>query len=189
MSSSTRVVLLGSTSVGKTTLINRMIQDKFDEQVQPTTGATYCSYNQRDREIQIWDTAGMERFRSVNKVYYRDAVGAILVFDLTSYESFTNLDSWLSEFMENTNTQNPIILLVGNKLDLTDEIEVTPAQVTQFCEDHNMMKYFQVSAKTGQGVVKMFQFLLSILPEPEKEVVETVNVFRPTEVEQQSSCC
>lgn len=161
-----RVVVLGSTAVGKTSIICRIIEGTFNPTTPPTTGAGYFVYkpsNFGGKEIQIWDTAGMERYRSMNTVYYRDALGAILTFDLTSSESFNDLDSWLEDLI-NATKNKPFIILVGNKSDLHDKIEVTEDQILNFCETYGGIPYFTTSALNGEGIQRMIDALVAGLP-------------------------
>ncbi|KAK8892077.1 hypothetical protein M9Y10_029299 [Tritrichomonas musculus] len=161
-----RVVVLGSTAVGKTSIINRIIEGTFDPTTPPTTGAGYFVYkpsNYGGKEIQIWDTAGMERYRSMNQVYYRDALGAILMFNLTDLDSFNDLDSWLTDLL-NATKKKPFIILVGNKSDLQDKIVVSKAQILTFCENYSGIPYFETSALNGEGVQTMIDALVAGLP-------------------------
>ena len=179
-----RIVMLGSAAVGKTSLINRMVYDKFDNLIPPTTGAGFFQYKSEgpnSREIQIWDTAGMERFRSLNSVYYHRAVGAILVFDLTNYETFQSLDSWRQEFISKTNP-NTAIVLVGNKCDRASDVEVEQTDIDSYANEHGL-KYFKASALTGENVKEMITELISMLP-PAEDTVDTT----PIENEKKGCC-
>ena len=175
--------MLGSTAVGKTSLINRIVLNKF-ESTSPTTGAGFFQYKSPEpnsREIQIWDTAGMERFRSLNSVYYQRAVGAILVFDLTNYDSFKAVESWRQEFVAKT-SPNAVIVLVGNKSDRQEDIEVLQTEIDSYVKEHEL-KYFQTSAQTGENVIDLITTLISLLP-PSVDNVETT----PIEAESKGCC-
>jgi small GTP-binding protein len=104
----------------------------------------------------------MERYRSINSVFYREAVGAILVFDLTCLQSFKEVDSWLNEFITNAQP-NPAVVLCGNKCDIGDEWEVEPHEIKNFT-DANDLTFFQTSAYTGEGVREMLNGLLRLIP-------------------------
>jgi small GTP-binding protein len=160
-----RVVVIGSTSVGKTSLINQIISSRFDLLTAPTTGTAFHLYKSDHPihpEVELWDTAGMERFWSVNTSFYREAAGAILVFDLTSYASFEEMGSWLREFIAHA-PANPAIVLCGNKCDLGGSMEVDEDAVRIFCQDHHL-SYYQTSALSGNGVSEMMCALLSQIP-------------------------
>jgi small GTP-binding protein len=160
-----RVVVIGTAAVGKTALINRIIHSRFDTITQPTTGTAFYEYKSDHPvhpEVQHWDTAGKERYRSVNSVFYREAIAAILTFDLTSFQSFQELESWLNEFITNAQP-NPTVVLCGNKCDLGDQLEVEPDDIRQFCDAHQL-SFFQTSACTGEGVAELMAGLLNGIP-------------------------
>jgi len=166
-----RVVVIGSASVGKTSLINRIVSSTFSP-TTPTTGTAFFQYKGEahgDREIQIWDTAGMERYRSVNNVFYREAVAALLVFDLSCYTSFEDLEPWLQEFIANARP-NASVLLCGNKCDRAAEREVEDDEIVTFCRGHGDLNFFEVSALSGEGVDTMMKALFEMLPKEENPV-------------------
>ena len=105
-------------------------------------------------KLQIWDTAGQERFRSVTRSYYRGAAGALLVYDITSRESFNCLTNWLTDARTLASPQI-VILMVGNKKDLEDEREVTFLEASRFAQENGLM-FLETSAKTGQNVEEVF---------------------------------
>lgn len=181
-----RVVVIGSTAVGKTTLIGRIVENQFNDNTQPTTGTTFYVYqtgNPQKPAIQIWDTAGMERFRSINKNFYRDAIAALICFDLTSYDSFKALDSWHKEFITEA-APNPILILVGTKNDLSDDFQIEDEEIENYASK-NGFKYFSTSSKTGDGVQPMLDCLIQMLPEFDDNV--TTNVI--VQDEEKKSCC
>lgn len=181
-SSVPRVVMLGGTAVGKTSLINRIVKQTFDAITPPTTGAGFYEYKGGLREIQIWDTAGMERFRSLNSVYYHRAVGAILVFDLTNVDSFKQLESWRQEFVSKT-ASNAALILVGNKCDKESDIEVEDNEIDAYCQEHTL-KYYKVSALNGTNVIEAVNDLIMMLPPNEDNVEST-----PLEANKKGGCC
>ena len=181
---SPRVLLIGSWSVGKTSIINRIVSEEFVVNLPNTTAAGFYQYKSpppESREFQIWDTAGMERFRSLNSVYFKKAAGAILVFDLTRYDSFTELDSWRQEFVSQTKPGVPIIL-VGNKCDREAEIEVEESEIQQYAETHHM-PYIMTSACTGYNISRLVQELVKVIPESN----ETIEI-EPVEKEKKGCC-
>jgi small GTP-binding protein len=176
--------MIGSASVGKTSLINRIVDDKFEQLTTPTTGTAFFSYTPTEsehQEIQLWDTAGMERYRSLNSVFYREAVGAILTFDLTSYASFQELDSWLNDFISNTGP-NPSVVIAANKCDLTDQVEVEDDEIEIFATEHHLM-FYKTSAVTGEGVNEMLSNLLNMIP-----VVANIVETRLAELPPEDKC-
>ena len=156
-----KVVLIGAVAVGKTAIANWLQFQVFDEEYQPTVGAGYIPYKTtfggKKIELQIWDTAGMERYRSLGSIYYRDSNAAIIVFDQTSQESADAVRIWLNNFRDTISTPCPIFV-AANKDDLGNKIE-TLDKVKNFCED-NKLDYYVTSAKTGFGVQKMFDDLI-----------------------------
>ena len=107
-------------------------------------------------KLQIWDTAGMEKYKQITSTYYRGAQGAIVVFDLSSQTSFNSVSKWVNDFKQISNPNyHQTIYIVGNKNDLVDKREVTQEDIDNYCEMNNFA-YLETSAKTGEGVEKMF---------------------------------
>jgi small GTP-binding protein len=183
-----RIVFIGSAAVGKTTLIMRVLESRYVEQLAPTPCATFyrckCTHAAHP-EVQLWDTGGMERYRSVNQVFYRDAVGALLVFDLTSHVSFEEIDSWLQEFITNARP-NPSVVLCGNKKDLIDERDVEDNEITSFCRARGNLSFFETSAVTGEGVDLALMTLLDLIPVDEHPVQTAVLL---PEAPKEKKCC
>lgn len=181
------VVVIGSASVGKTSLINRIIENKYDPITSPTTGSAFFQYksnNPNHPEIQLWDTAGMERYRSLNSIFYREAVAAVLVFDITKFTSFQELDDWLKEFITQA-PPNPSIVIAANKNDLRDDAEVTPEDIQAYASQHQL-DYFATSAFTGENVEEMIDCLLNKIPKVPSTVETTVIDVAE---EPQKKCC
>jgi small GTP-binding protein len=159
------VALICSSSVGKTSLVNRITGNRFLSITAPTTGAAFhvCRPIADFPEVQLWDTPGMDRYRSQNAAFYREAIGAIIVFDLTSYSSFRELETWVSEFI-GAARPNPAVVICGNKADLQDSREVENDEIVAFCNIHNGIPYFEVSAYTGEGISQMMSSILRMIP-------------------------
>lgn len=153
-----KFIIIGSSGVGKTAVLKRLVEDTFTEESQSTIGvefdSTILSIDEKKVKLQIWDTAGQERFRSISKAYYRNAVGVILVFDITERKSFDDLPSWLND-VHALCDPNAVIQLIGNKCDLGSQRVVTLAEAEQFAEHHHM-QYLETSAKAGQNVREAF---------------------------------
>lgn len=152
-----KVVVLGESQVGKSSLIKRLVDNNFSENIPSTGGVA-----DRRKEIEvlnskvtlhIWDTAGQERFRGINRMYYQNASGALLVFDLTSLESFMKLETWLKEFKESVSDGESI--LVGNKLDMIESRKVPEGLARDFALKNDMV-YIETSAKTDTMVTEAF---------------------------------
>lgn len=159
-----KVVILGDSGVGKSSITYRYLQNKFSETQVPTIGGQFQQLKVPLKtgatlKINLWDTAGEEKFRSMLPMYYKDATAAILTYDLGSMESFQNVDYWVRALDDNVRKDDCLLVLVGNKCDLEPELIKVPTEVAQrFAEKNNMM-FFEVSAKTGEGVGELFRKL------------------------------
>ncbi|OHT10632.1 small GTP-binding protein [Tritrichomonas foetus] len=158
-----RVVMIGESSVGKTALVYRMCRGEWMSISVPTVTTSFFSYQASDgQEIQFWDTAGAERYRALNSVYYHNASGGILVFDLTNRQSFDSLTYWVDEFMELAQP-GAILAIVGNKSDLNGQIQVKPEEGEKWAAAHNF-KFFTTSAQTGENVADLAEYMAKSLP-------------------------
>ena len=159
-----KLLLLGDSSVGKTSILNKYISNKFDESSISTVGVDYMDkiidYNKFKIKLQIWDTSGEEKFRTITKNFYRNADGLLVVFDLTKKESYDHIKSWIDEAKENNDKLKTI--LIGNKLDLKDERIVAIDVAKQFAEKNNL-KYIETSAKDGTNINESFQAIIDLL--------------------------
>jgi small GTP-binding protein len=158
ISNTFKIVVLGSSGVGKSAIVRRLIENTFTPEGQPTVGVEFKPYivpvNDQPVKLQIWDTAGQERFKSVSRAYFRNAVGAVLVYDVTVESSFDALDDWLNDLQQLCNP-NASILLVGNKTDLDVDRKVGIEQARDFAEKHRL-EYLETSALSGANVTEAF---------------------------------
>eukprot|EP00658_Telonema_sp_P-2_P072339 TRINITY_DN61490_c0_g1_i1.p1 TRINITY_DN61490_c0_g1~~TRINITY_DN61490_c0_g1_i1.p1 ORF type:complete len:215 (+),score=60.63 TRINITY_DN61490_c0_g1_i1:95-739(+) len=156
-----KVIMLGDSCVGKTSLMNQYVNKRFNHQFKATIGADFAckeiTLEERVVTLQIWDTAGQERFASLGLAFYRGADACMLVFDVTSRGSFESLEKWRLEFIEQTHSlaheEQPAFILVGNKCDLSDDRAVSQREARQFCLERGMELsgqplYWEASAKT-----------------------------------------
>ena len=159
-----KLLLLGDSSVGKTSIIIKYISNKFMDTNIATLGVDYMDktvdYNNLKVFLQIWDTSGEEKFRSITRNFYRNADGLLVVFDLTCKESFNHVKNWINEAKEHKNDIKTI--LVGNKLDLEDEREVNKETALKFAEKNNL-KYLETSAKNGKNINNSFKEMISLI--------------------------
>ena len=155
-----KVVLIGSGSVGKSCILLRAAKNEFKEIYSVTIGTDMCSifikYQERIIELQIWDTAGMEQFRSMIRVFFNGAHAVILVYDITRKETFDALDSWLKMAQE-TAPSDVKLLLVGNKSDDEENRQVSKEMGQGYMNNIGIEKYIETSAKTGQGIKDLFK--------------------------------
>ena len=156
-----KVCLLGDISVGKTSIASRFCQDHFSETYINTIGG---AYQQKILEMEdttkvklhIWDTSGQDRFRAMTSLYYRDAQAAILVYDVGNNGSFENIKFWLNELTDKVDKDTMKIYLAGNKCDLPQEKRVISEEKAKNFANENNLKFFETSAKTGEGVSALF---------------------------------
>merc|ERR1711874_118615 len=153
-----KYIIIGDMGVGKSCLLHQFTEKKFMADCPHTIGVEFGSkiipVGGKTVKLQIWDTAGQERFRSVTRSYYRGAAGALLVYDITSRESFNALSNWLTD-ARTLASPAIVILLVGNKEDLEDEREVTFLEASRFAQEHDLV-FCETSAKTGENVEEAF---------------------------------
>jgi len=160
-------LLIGDTSVGKSSLIHRYADGEFLEDFVGTAGVDHKEKNiehlSKGVKMRIWDSAGQERFRETTKSYFRRSVGIILVYDVTNARSFENIDYWLQQIEEHSEEGTEIVLL-GNKIDLINEITVDQSEAVQLAEKHNIT-YFGTSAKEATNLDEAFKKLLTSIIE------------------------
>lgn len=153
-----KIVLLGEANVGKTSLLYRWIENKFRENYKSTLGVNLLKKDMNIKgygevSAQIWDLGGQESFRSLRRLYLEGANGALLLYDVTSKESYEKLNEWIQSFKEDR--ENEPIILIGNKSDLKDKIKIKDKDANEFARK-NKMDIIITSAKTGENVEKSF---------------------------------
>lgn len=159
-----KVLLIGSSGVGKSALVRRYTEDLFvEEDAAATIGVDYkiqsLCVDGKWCKLSLWDTAGQERFRTLTSSYYRGAQGVVLVYDTTDARSFDDLPSWLHELSTFQGPVPPVCLLVGNKVDCATERVITTDQGAEFAAAHGCM-FVECSAKEGLGVDDAFAELV-----------------------------
>jgi len=191
---SLKVVFLGDTSVGKSCLAVRFIKNEFFEFQEPTIGAAFLgktiNVNDKRYKFEIWDTAGQERYRSLAPMYYRGAKAAVIVYDITDEDTFKGAKTWVSEIQKKS--ENCLILLVGNKVDLTMNRKVDIHMIKDYVEINNII-YIESSAKTGLNVDKIFTTIAENIPEDNEQVAinEVLNIENKEQQARytQYNCC
>ncbi|KRX04036.1 P-loop containing nucleoside triphosphate hydrolase [Pseudocohnilembus persalinus] len=160
----TKIVLLGNVAVGKTSITQRYVHGKFDENYFNTLGGAYVEKNITTNQgnpwqLNIWDTAGDERYRSIMPLYYRDASAAVLVYDVTDFKSLEDLEYWIKELDEKVKKDSMVLCLLGNKNDVSKEQKrVQTEQAQEFANSKNLI-FGECSAKTGDGIEEVFSKL------------------------------
>lgn len=167
-----KIVLVGNTSVGKTCIVKQETTKVFSENTVSTLGASFVSeiktFGDIEVRLQIWDTAGQERYRGMTPMYYRNAQAAIITYAVDVQSSFESIDSWVDSI--NNNAEPDIVLfLVANKIDLPNR-EVSADEGREKAESIGA-KYYEVSAKTGQGIEELFNVIPRIYFETHSEQV------------------
>ena len=154
-----KILTLGATQVGKTSIVLRYSEDKFNYNKIATIGIDFKikiikKGNERIK-VSIYDTAGQERFQNIVKHYYKGANGVLLIYDITKRDTFKNLDFWIKDVEDNSDIDNLFIYLIGNKNDMEDKREVSWVEASNYAKEKKL-PYIEVSAKTGNNIQKLF---------------------------------
>jgi len=175
-----KVIILGNSGVGKTSLMNQFVNKKFSNQYKATIGADFLTkevmVDDRLVTMQIWDTAGQERFQSLGVAFYRGADCCVLVYDVTAPDSFKALDSWRDEFLIQASPRDPEnfpFVVLGNKVDLEDKRNISAKRAQQWCAGKGDVPYFETSAKEALNIELAFQTIArnALAQEPDLDLV------------------
>ena len=154
-----KVIVIGNSSVGKSSLVDRATKNRFLEDYNATIGFDYCSfyikYDNKIIKLQIWDTCGQEIYQSLITNFYRNSSLAIMVYSINDRTSFENLDNWLKELKRESNPDAKTIL-IGNKVDLESERVVSKEEAEKYAKDFHFNQFFETSAKTGFNTQEVF---------------------------------
>ncbi|EPX75268.1 GTPase Ypt5 [Schizosaccharomyces octosporus yFS286] len=167
-----KLVLLGDSAVGKSSLVLRFVKDQFDDYRESTIGAAFLTQtvpidDSTSVKLEIWDTAGQERYKSLAPMYYRNANCAIVVYDITQASSLEKAKSWIKELQRQA-PEGIIIALAGNKLDLAHERRaVEKSDAEAYAAEANLL-FFETSAKTAENVNELFTTISKKLPLEDK---------------------
>lgn len=202
-----KLVLIGDSGVGKSNLLSRFTKNEFNLESKSTIGVEFATKTRKlDGKVikaQIWDTAGQERYRAITSAYYRGAVGALLVYDVTRHSTFQNVERWLKELRDHTDP-NIVIMLIGNKSDLRHLVAVSTNDGKTFAEKESLY-FMETSALEATNVEKAFsEVLTQIYRVVSKKAVEagdkgsssgipsrgeTINVKDDASVWKKIGCC
>jgi len=171
-----KVVVTGDSGVGKTNIITRYTANEFSLENKATIGVEFghAEFKLEDGtkiKVQIWDTAGQERFRAITRGYYKGAVGALVVYDITKAATFRNVEKWLTELHEYADA-DIVIMLVGNKSDLKNQREVYTEDAKKFAEKNNLL-FIETSALDGTNIQLAFQQAINKIYEKKKSKPQT----------------
>jgi len=158
-----KVLILGDSSVGKTCFLLKYTDKVFNEVYMSTIGLDYrlktlTLKSGKKVKLQIWDTAGQDRFRTITKNYYKGANGIILIYDVTSSETYENVENWISQIKEEA-SPNVVIYLVGNKVDMEDKRKVTTEEGQKIADENNL-PFIETSAKSDININETFDNLV-----------------------------
>lgn len=198
-----KLLLIGDSGVGKTSLLLRFAENTFTDNFMSTIGVDFkiktIDIDGKTAKLQIWDTAGQDRFRTITSSYYRGAHGIIVVYDVTQRETFDHVSMWMGEIEKYAN-DNVVKLLVGNKSDMDDKRQVSSDDGKQ-CADNMDIKFLEASAKNSQNVTETFvqmakELKAKIQVESGGPGQQNRGVYKPTESKtlntkkkKQSKCC
>jgi len=182
-----KIIVLGESGVGKTSLLVRYVQDKFTLNTKSTIGASFLQkrVDLDDGQVatcQIWDTAGQERFAGLGTQFFRGSDGVIFVYDITKRDTFEALEQWRKTFLiqagEEGNEEFPM-LIIGNKIDLDDQRAVPTKELQDWCKSHGNLIGLETSVKDCINVDKSFQTIVKLIVDkiaPADIVYETVDL-------------
>ena len=175
-----KIIIVGDISVGKTSIINRFIENKFTEGIK----STLVNENLKKKiridnstivTLNIWDTIGDERFRILTHQFYQDSHGALLIFDITNKETFNKLEIWIKDIIENT-PPDCILMIIGNKYDLNENRQVSYDDANILSQRFNIF-YYEVSAKNGNNIALAFEQLTYRIIDKQREEENNVNRY------------
>ena len=153
-----KYIIVGNQAVGKSNIIYRFTQNKFDPQYKATINLDFSYKNIKVKDkifrIQLWDTVGQESFQSISRGYYKSGVCALVVYDITERESFNDVSNWIEE-CKNNGPSTISLVLVGNKIDLENERQVSHEEGEEFASRNNML-FFETSALSGKNIDLVF---------------------------------
>jgi len=192
-----KVLLLGDSTVGKTCFLLRYCDKTFQDAHLSTIGLDYrvktmTLKNKKNIKLQIWDTAGQDRFRAITKNYYKGANGIILIYDVTNLQTYENVKNWITQIREETNP-NVVIYLAGNKIDIPEEEKAVKTEEGKEIADEYKLQFKETSAKDGINVNEVFQELVEKIDEVNSKLEvskpEPKNILYSPGKKKKSSCC
>lgn len=158
-----KLLIIGDTAVGKTCIMLRYVDNTFAKSMLSTIGVDFktktISVDHRSVKLQIWDTAGHERFRTITNAFYRGAMGILLVYDITNHKSFSNIAQWMKNISEQcSGGDEPVLIMTGNKSDLEANRVVSYEQGQEMATRYGA-KFLETSARSGDNVDEAFRYL------------------------------
>eukprot|EP01061_Rhynchopus_euleeides_P023456 TRINITY_DN3816_c2_g1_i1.p1 TRINITY_DN3816_c2_g1~~TRINITY_DN3816_c2_g1_i1.p1 ORF type:complete len:201 (+),score=79.92 TRINITY_DN3816_c2_g1_i1:49-651(+) len=162
-----KLVLLGESAVGKSSIVLRFVRQDFLEHQEATIGAAFLTQvvnlgDQQSIKFEIWDTAGQERYKTLAPMYYRGAAAAVIVYDITNMDSFVRAKNWVQE-LQRQGDSSVVIALAGNKSDLSDQRVVETAEAQAYADEKNLI-FYECSAKANSNINDIFISIAKKLP-------------------------
>ena len=169
-----KFIVIGDSSVGKSNILSKFKDDKFDDKTQPSIGVQFIAKNvildKATYRLQVWDTAGQENFRAMTKIYYKNSSCAFIVYDITERDSFNHVESWINETEKDSFNhveswineckkvapESILLILIGNKSDLEESREISYEEGEKLAKKYNML-FFETSAKNGDNIQNIFR--------------------------------
>jgi Ras-related protein Rab-21 len=194
-----KIVILGEGRVGKTSILSKYFNKKFNAKEQSTINPSFyekkVNHNGKIVQLKFWDTAGQEQFDAISKIYYQNAVGALLVYDVTIFETFQKVEKWVNTLQEVVG-KDITFLIAGNKFDLADKqsLEKHSSSIDSYCNKEHC-KHIYTSAKTGYQVDEAFESLInsvvskvSTAPKQKKKKIEISSSNVEVQKEKKGCC-
>ena len=197
-----KLVILGEGRVGKTSILSKYFKKKFKEGQESTVNPSFyektVNYKGKSIQLKFWDTAGQEQFDAISTIYYQKSVGALLVYDVTIFETFKKVEKWVNTLKEVVG-KNITFVIAGNKFDLSDKnsLSQNSSAIDSYCAKENC-KHFYTSAKTGFNLDEVFESLInSVLSkinlgadgDVNKRKGKTIKISEQKEEKERRGCC
>jgi Ras-related protein Rab-1A len=187
-----KILLLGDSEVGKSCFLMRYADNVFVDNYITTIGLDYkLKYVQLDSgqviKVQLWDTAGQDRYRTIAKNYYKGSHGILLLYDVTKTSSFENIREWIKDIREEV-YEKAIIFLIGNKIDKKDQIKIKTEDAEKLAEEFNI-PFFEASAKSGENVDEIFKALYKKISEVYVDIQQEGGTKLTKKNKKNRKCC
>jgi Ras-related protein Rab-1A len=187
-----KILLLGDSEVGKSCFLMRYADNVFVDNYITTIGLDYkLKYVQLDSgqviKVQLWDTAGQDRYRTIAKNYYKGSHGILLLYDVTKTSSFENIREWIKDIREEV-YEKAIIFLIGNKIDKKDQIKIKTEDAEKLAEEFNI-PFFEASAKSGENVDEIFKALYKKISEVYVDIQQEGGTKLSKKNKKSKKCC
>ena len=190
-----KIILLGEPGVGKTSIINRYINNEYNEDSPSTYGSSFTTKvvikDNIKYFVNVWDTSGQEKYRSVTNLFINGSNIVILVYAINSKQSFEGLEYWYNTIKEKLEGDNYVLAVVGSKIDLMDNEVVSEEEAKNFANSKNALFKLVSSKANPEGIEKLFNFLLDELIKEKKYDVrgESIAISRPSKIKKQKKAC